>query len=169
MHPKAHLISHSRVSDSRWVITISWLSWSLRPFLYSSVYSGYLFLISSLLLDLCHFSPLLCPSLHEIFPCCAKSLQLCPTVQPHGLQPTRLLRLLDSPGKNIGVGCHLLLQCMKVKRESEVAQSCPTLATPWTAAHQAPPSMGFSRQEHWSGVPLPSPCLPKDTLRDEWG
>ena len=45
---------------------------------------------------------------------------------------------------------------MKVKSESEVAQSCPTLATPWTAAYQAPPSMGFSRQEYWSGVPLPS-------------
>ena len=45
---------------------------------------------------------------------------------------------------------------MKVRSESEVAQSCPTLATPWTAAHQAPPSMGFSRQEYWSGVPLPS-------------
>ena len=41
--------------------------------------------------------------------------------------------------------------------ESEVAQSCPTLSTPWNAAHQAPPSMGFSRQEYWSGVPLPSP------------
>ena len=46
---------------------------------------------------------------------------------------------------------------MKVKRESKVAQSCPTLATPWTAAYQAPPSMGFSRQRYWSGVPLPSP------------
>jgi len=46
-----------------------------------------------------------------------------------------------------------------VKSESEVAQSCLTLATPWTAAHQAPPSMGFSRQEYWSGVPLPSPPL----------
>ena len=45
---------------------------------------------------------------------------------------------------------------MKVKRESEVAQSCPTLATPWTAAYQAPLSMGFSRQKYWSGVPLPS-------------
>ena len=45
---------------------------------------------------------------------------------------------------------------MKVKSESEVTQSCPTLATPWTAAHQAPPSMGW-RQEYWSGVPLPSP------------
>ena len=43
---------------------------------------------------------------------------------------------------------------MKVKSESEVAQSCPTLATPWTAAYQAPPSMGFSRQKNWSGVPL---------------
>ena len=44
---------------------------------------------------------------------------------------------------------------MKVKSESEVAQSCPTLATPWTAAYQASPSMGFSRQEYWSGVPCP--------------
>ena len=46
---------------------------------------------------------------------------------------------------------------MQVKSESEVAQLCPTLATPWTAVHQAPPSMGFSRQKYWSGVPLPSP------------
>ena len=43
---------------------------------------------------------------------------------------------------------------MKVKSESEVAQSCPTLSNPMTAAYQAPPSMGFSRQEYWSGVPL---------------
>ena len=62
----------------------------------------------------------------------------------------------DSPGKNTGVGCHFLLQCMKVKSEREVAQSCLTLATPWTAAYQAPPPMGFSRQKYWSGVPLPS-------------
>ena len=48
---------------------------------------------------------------------------------------------------------------MKVKSESEVAQSCPTLAIPRTAAYQAPPSMGFSRQEYWSGLPLPSPSL----------
>ena len=54
-------------------------------------------------------------------------------------------------------GCHFLLQCMKVKSESEVAQRVRLLATPWTAAYQAPPSMGFSRQEYWSGVPLPSP------------
>ena len=76
------------------------------------------------------------------------------SVRLHRRQPTRLPRPWDSPGKNTGVGCHFLLQCMKVKSESEVAQSCQTLSDPWTAAHQAPPSMGFSRQEYWSGVPL---------------
>ena len=50
--------------------------------------------------------------------------------QPHGLQPTRLCRPWDSPGKNTGVGCHFLLQCMKVKSESEVAQLRPTLSNP---------------------------------------
>ena len=138
------------------------------------------------------------------------------SVRPHRRQPTRLPCPWDSPGKNTGVGCHFLLQCMKVKRKSEVAQSCLTLsdpmdcsppgssvhgifqarvlewdaiafsvyaiqknvisiftqssmlllsrfscvhlcATPWTAAHQAPPSLGLSRQEHWSGLPVPSP------------
>ena len=79
------------------------------------------------------------------------------SVRPHRWQPTRLPRPWDSSGKNTGVGCHFPLQCMEVKRESEVAQSCLTLATPWTAAYQVPPSMGFSRQEYWSGVPLPSP------------
>ena len=182
------------------------------------------------------------------------------SVRPHRRQPTRLPRPLDSPGKNTGVHCHFLLQCMKVKSESEVAQSCPTLsdpmdcsppgssvhgilqarglewaaiafschhskchylfsllwvlmsywcqrfhyllkghiffykyhfdssdlwtiyypsiwawgqfpdicvlscfsrvwlcANPWTVACQAPLSMGFSRQEHWSGLPFPSP------------
>ena len=51
----------------------------------------------------------------------AKSLQSCPTVRPHRRQPTRLPRPWDSPGKNTGVGCHFLLQCTKVKSESEVA------------------------------------------------
>ena len=52
------------------------------------------------------------------------------SVQPHRRQPTRLPGPWDSPGKNTGVGCHFLLQCMKVKSESEVAQSCPTLRDP---------------------------------------
>ena len=52
------------------------------------------------------------------------------SVQPHRQQPTRLPCPWDSPGKNTGVGCHFLLQCVKVKSESEVAQSCPTLRDP---------------------------------------
>ena len=52
------------------------------------------------------------------------------SVRPHRRQPTRLPYPWDSPGKNTGVGCHFLFQCMKVKRESEVAQSCPTLSDP---------------------------------------
>ena len=79
------------------------------------------------------------------------------SVQPHRRQPTRLPHPWDSPGKNTGVGCHFLLQCRKVKSESEVASRVRLLATPWTPAYQAPLSMGFSRQEYWSGVPLPSP------------
>ena len=52
------------------------------------------------------------------------------SVRPHRRQPTRLLCPWDSSGKNTGVCCHFLLQCMKVKSESEVAQSCPTLSNP---------------------------------------
>ena len=52
------------------------------------------------------------------------------SLQPHRRQPTRLLCPWDSPGKNTGVGCHFLLQRMKVKSESEVTQSCPTLHDP---------------------------------------
>ena len=51
-------------------------------------------------------------------------------VQPHKQQPTRLCCPWDSQGKNTGVGCHFLLQCMKMKNESEVTQSCPTLSNP---------------------------------------
>ena len=52
------------------------------------------------------------------------------SVRPHRGQPTRLPCPWDSPGKNTGVGCHFLLQCMRVKSESEVPQSCPTLRDP---------------------------------------
>ena len=86
----------------------------------------------------------------------AKSLQSCPSLQPHRQQPTRLPHPWHSPGKNTGVGCHFLLQCVKVKVKS--LSRVQLFVTPWTAAHQAPPSMGFSGQEYWSGVPLPSPC-----------
>ena len=83
------------------------------------------------------------------------------SVRPQRWQATRLPHPWDSPGKNTGVGCHFLLQCVKVNSLSRVQ----LLATPWTAAHQAPPPMGFSRQEYWSGVPLPSPRYACYTLQ----
>ena len=87
------------------------------------------------------------------------------SVRPHRRQPTRLPRPWDSPGKNTGVGCHFLLHCMKVKVKS--LSRVRLLATPWTAAYQAPPSMGFSRQEYWSGVPLPSLGLASTVQRSD--
>ena len=126
------------------------------------------------------------------------------SVRPCRRQPSRLPRPWDSLGKNTGVGSHFLLQCMKVKSESEVAQSCPTLSDhglqptgllrpgdfpgksprvgaialgscrcvcallrltlfdPMNLALQAPLSIGFPRQEHWSGLP----CPPQGDLRD---
>ena len=62
--------------------------------------------------------------------CCLVPSVVSDSVWPHRRQPTRLPRPWDSPGKNTGVVCHFLLQCMKVKSESEVAQSCPTLGDP---------------------------------------
>ena len=75
------------------------------------------------------------------------------SVRPHRREPTRLPHPWDSPGKNTGVSCHFLLQCRKVKVKS--LSRVRLFTTPWTAAHQAPPFMGFSRQEYWSGVPFP--------------
>ena len=89
----------------------------------------------SLLTHSSKYLPTLLPELTEVvvvvkLQLTAKSLQSCPTVWPQRWQPTRLRRPWDSPGKNTGVGCHFLLQCMKVKSESEVAQSSPTLSDP---------------------------------------
>ena len=86
----------------------------------------------------------------------AKLRQSCPTVRPHRRQPTRLPRPWDSPGKNTGVGCHFLLQCMKLKSESEVAQSCPTLrhlmdcSPPGSSVH----GIFQARVLEWGAIPF---------------
>ena len=109
-------------------------------------------------------------------------------LQPHGLQPARLLCSWDSPGKNTGVGCHFLLQgivptqelnpgflhCRQIlyqlsyKGSLEVSEvkwlsRVPLFATPWTVAYHASLSMGLSRQDYWSGLPFPSPGKPGGT------
>ena len=92
------------------------------------------------------------------------------SVRPPRRQPTRLPRPWDSPGKNTGVGCRFLLQCMKVKRESEVAQLCPTLSDPIDCSPPGSSVHGIFQAEYWSGMPLPSPeykCTHKHLLNME--
>ena len=84
----------------------------------------------------------------------AKSLQSCPTLCNPRRQPTRLPRPWNSPGKNTGVGCHFLLQCM-----SEVTQSCPTLHDPMDCNLPGSSIHGIFQQGYWSGLPLPSPYV----------
>ena len=71
--------------------------------------------------------------MHRLNPCCcccSVASVVSDSVRPHRRQPTRLPNPWDSPGKNTEVGCHFLLQCMKVKSQSEVAQLCPTPSDP---------------------------------------
>ena len=75
-------------------------------------------------------------------------------VRPHRRQPTRLPHPWDSPGKNTGVGCHFLLQCMKVKSESEVAQSCSTLSEPMDCSPSGSSTHGIfqARVLEWGAI-----------------
>ena len=92
------------------------------------------------------------------------------SVRPQRQQPTRLLCPWDSPGKNTGVGCHFLLQCMKVKSESEVAQSCPTLndsmdcSLPGSSIH----GIFQARVLEWGAVAFSEQCL-KILPNIRWG
>ena len=83
------------------------------------------------------------------------------SVRPHRRQPTRLLCPWDSPGKNTGVGCHFLLQCMKVKSESEVAQSCPTLSDPMDYSLPGSSTHGIfqARVLEWGAIAFTVPLL----------
>ena len=93
----------------------------------------------------------------------AKSLQLCPILcdsidgSPPGFSVPGILQARTLEW--VAISFSWKWECMKVKSESEVAQLCLTLVTPQTTAYQAPPSMGFSRQEYWCGVPSPSLSL----------
>ena len=81
-------------------------------------------------------------------------------VRPHRRQPTRLPHPWDSLGKNTGVGCHLLLQCMKVKSQSEVTQLCPTLSDPMDCSIPGSSVHGIFQARVLGGVPLSLPLAP---------
>ena len=89
------------------------------------------------------------------------------SVRRHGRQPTRLPGPWDSPGKNTGVGCHFLLQCMKVKSESEVTQLCPTLSNPMDCSPPGSSIHGViqARGLEWGAIAFsPSWCRPVQKL-----
>ena len=90
----------------------------------------------------------------------AKSLQSCPTLRPHRWQPTRLPHPWDSPGKNTGMGCHFLLQCMKVKSESEVGPLCLTLHNPMDCSLPASSAHGIfqARVLEWGANAFSTPA-----------
>ena len=83
------------------------------------------------------------------------------SVRPHRWQPLRLPRPWDSLGKNTGVGCHFLLQCMKVKRESEVTQSCLTLSDPMDCSLPGSSVHGISQARvlEWGAIAFSDPDL----------
>ena len=86
--------------------------------------------------------------------CCQLALVLCDSVRHQRRQPTRLPCPWNSPGKNAGVGCHFLLQCMKVKSESEVAQLCPILSCPMDCSPPGSSIHGIfqARVLEWSAI-----------------
>ena len=86
--------------------------------------------------------------------CCSVTSVVSDSMQPHRRQHTRLPPPWDSPGKNTGVGCHFLLQCMKGKSESEVAQSCPTLSNPMDCSLPGSSVHGISqaRVPEWGAI-----------------
>ena len=83
----------------------------------------------------------------------AASLQLCPTLRPHRRQPTRLPLPGILQARTLEWAATSFSNAWKWKVKVKSLSRVPPSATPWTAAFQAPPSMGFSRQEYWSGVP----------------
>ena len=98
--------------------------------------------------------------------CCDVALVVSDSVRPHRRQPTRLPDPWDSPGKNTGVGCHFLLQCMKVKHESEVTQSSLTLSNPMDCSLPGSSIHGIfqARVLEWSAIAFSNIYLYMDII-----
>ena len=108
--------------------------------------------------------------MHSFLSVAAAAAKSCPTLQSHRRQPTRPPCPWDSPGKNTGVGCHSLLQCMKVKSESEVAQSCPTLNDPMDCSLPGSSNNVIfqARLLEWGAIAFSSICLIDTYSMDEF-
>ena len=100
----------------------------------------------------CHFLPCCCCCCC----CCCVASVVSDSARPHRQQPTRLLCPWHSPGKSTGVGCDFLLQWVKVKSESEVAQSCPTLGDPMDCSLPGSSVQGIFQARVLEWVSLPS-------------
>ena len=101
--------------------------------------------------------------------CCCVASVVSDSVQPHRWQPNRLLRPWDSPGKNTGMGCHFLLQCMKVRSESEVAQSRPTLRDPMDCSLPGSSVHGIfqARALEWGATDVLTTTLVQQTVTNK--
>ena len=99
--------------------------------------------------------------------CCYVTSFVSDSVRPHRRQPTRLLCPWDSPGKNTGVSCHFLLQCMKVKNEGEVAQSCPAVRDPMDCSLPGSSVHGIfqARALEWGAIAFSIPMLSQCKLQ----
>jgi len=100
--------------------------------------------------------------------CCCYVASVVPnSVRPQRQQPTRLPCPWDSPGKNTGVGCHFLLQCMKVKSESEVAQLCLTLSDPMDCSLPGSSLHGIfqARVLEWVAMSFSNACMHAKSLQ----
>ena len=154
MLPKAHLTLHSGMSGSRWVTTPLWLSWSLRLFWYSFVYSCYLFLISSASLKSLSFL-LSCPSLHEIFPWYLIFLEISSLLRSIVFLFLCIVHLgklsylsLPFPGSLHSVGCIFpFLPCILLLFFSQLFAKSPQTTT-------LPSCISFSWEWFWSPPPV---------------
>ena len=101
--------------------------------------------------------------LRGIVCCCQVASVVSDFMRPHRLRPTLLPHPWDSPGKNTGVGCHFLLQCMKGKSENEVAQSCPTLRDPMVCSLSGSFVHGIfqARVLEWGAIAFSITCVYK--------
>ena len=121
-------------------------------------------LLKKLKLKLTYDTAILLLGINANCNCNCKSLQLCPTLwdptdgSPPGSPIPRILK-----ARTLEWGAVSFSNAWKWKVKVKSLSRVRLPATSWTAAHQAPPSMGFSRQEYWSGVPLPSPINAKET------